>query len=60
MSDQSTEKPKGQEPTPKVTQQPQASDYQPNREVKPPKYQLVTEGYDPRVDITWKDKQPKE
>lgn len=56
MSDQPTEKPQGQQPTPAVTQQPQASGCQPNRNVQPPKFQIVTEGYDPRAEITRKDK----
>jgi hypothetical protein len=56
MSDQPTEKPQGQQPTPAAQQQPQTSGYQPNRNVQPPQYQIVTEGYDPRADITRKDK----
>jgi hypothetical protein len=56
MSDQPTENPKGQQTTPEATKQPQASDFQPNRNVQPPQYQIVTEGYDPRADIPLKDK----
>ena len=58
MSDQPTEKPQGTQATPPAAtkQQPQSGAYQPNRNVQPPQYQIVTEGYDPRADIARKDK----
>ncbi len=58
MSDQPTEKPQGAQPTPPAAtqQQPQSGRYQPNRNVQPPPYQIVTEGYNPRADIAPKDK----
>ena len=58
MSDHSTEKPQGTQSTPAAAsqQQPQSAKYQPNRNVQPPPYQIVTEGYDPRADIVRKDK----
>lgn len=53
MTDKPTEKPQGTQPTsPALTQQqPQSSGHQPNRNIQPPQYQIVTEGYDPRVDL---------
>ncbi|MBI5781859.1 MAG: hypothetical protein HZA65_09395 [Rhodocyclales bacterium] len=56
MSDQSTDKPQSQQTTPAVTQQPKESGYQPNRNIESPEFQISTEGYDPRADITRKDK----
>lgn len=57
MSDQPTEKPQGVQPTPPAaSQQPQPGGLQPNRNIQPPQYQIVTEGYDPRADIAHKDK----
>lgn len=55
MSDQS-KNPQSQQTTPKATKQPQASGYQPNRNIQTLRYQIVTEGYDPRADIPLKDK----
>lgn len=58
MSNKPTEKPQGTQPSPTTAtqQQPQPVGYQPNRHIKPPQYQIVTEGYDPRADIARKDK----
>ncbi len=58
MSSDSTEKPQGTQTTPPAAtsqQQPQSGGYEPNRNVQPPQYQIVTEGYDPRADIARKD-----
>jgi hypothetical protein len=61
MSEQSTEQPRSQQTTPAATQRPQASGCQPNRNLQPPQYQIVTEGYNPnpRADIARKSHIPK-
>lgn len=57
MSNQPTEKPQGTQPSPSAAthQQPLSGGCQPNRNVQPPQYQIVTEGYDPRTDIARKN-----